>query len=108
MTGLLYIAHHQQAMPCLPWLQEKIEEAHQKKKDVEDRIKAMAGDTDTLEPRRAELKKQYLAKKQVMRTHAESLKQVQLEIARQEKDRRDMQNRINDLQARCVRSVDVS
>lgn len=85
--------------------QEKIELAHQRKKDVEEKIKAMAGDTDTLEPQRAELKKEYIEKKQVMRTHADSLKQVQHELVRQEKDRKDMRDRINDLQARCVALV---
>ena len=60
----------------------------------------MAGDSETLEPRRTELKTEYIKKKQVTRTHAESVKQIQVELVRQEKDRKDMQERISDLQAR--------
>ncbi|XP_067943065.1 structural maintenance of chromosomes protein 6-like [Watersipora subatra] len=78
---------------------KKIEEAEGVKRDVEKRIKLMAGDTDTLAPKKAELKKEQQAKKLMTRTHAEAVRHIQMEIARQTNDQKQMQDRINILQA---------
>jgi len=60
----------------------------------------MAGDTGTFESQRSEFKKTLMEKRQVTRTNGEAMKQVQQELAQQQKDKTSMQERIAELRAR--------